>query len=89
MVVMEAQSSSPSPPCLVELPLLVNMSTALEFLLLTALGNLCMEAPMETGGSSSERTEVWLASLLNVLVLSLTEMACASSKLVEEGRLSN
>ena len=44
---------------------LVNMSTALEFLLLTALGNLCMEAPMETGGSSSERTEVWLASLNN------------------------
>ena len=88
MVVIEAQSSSPSPPCLVELPLLrqmtleichkyvlhmrqkgspylVNMSTALEFRLLTALGNLCMEALMEAGGSSSESTEVWLANLLD------------------------
>ena len=41
------------------------MSTALEFLLLTALGNLCMEAPMEAGGRSSESTEVWLANLLD------------------------
>ena len=44
---------------------LVNMSTALEFRLLTALGNLCMEAPMEAGGRSSESTEVWLANLLD------------------------
>ena len=42
---------------------LVNMSTALEFRLLTALGSLCIEAPMEAGGSSSESTDVWLANL--------------------------
>ena len=29
------------------------------------------------------------SNLLNVFVLSLTEIACASSRLVEEGRLSN
>ena len=45
---------------------LVNISTALEFLRLTALGNLCMEAPMEVGGSSSQSTEVWLANLLKL-----------------------
>ena len=47
---------------------LVNISTALEFLLLTALGNFCMEAPMEEGGSSSASTEVWLANLLKLMI---------------------
>ena len=40
------------------LPHLVNMSTALELRLFTALGNLCIEDPAVVGGSSSQSTEV-------------------------------
>ena len=54
------------------------------------LANLLGQSRIEMDDKREDRGKAFrFSNLLNVFVLSLTEIACASSRLVEEGRLSN